>query len=183
MSKETDEILGHADENDGIEEYDNPLPDWWLGLFFFCIVWAIGYTIDYHFIAHDSQAKAYDREMADAAVRWPQKEIVVDLSPATVEEGHQIFVQNCTGCHGEDMKGKIGPNLLDGTWIHGGSLEEITHTITNGVPSKGMVTWGPILGPERIAKVAAFVYMSGPQLGLTASAATAPNDPTRPGGN
>ena len=45
MSKETNEILGHADESDGIEEYDNPLPDWWLGMFWLSIVWAFAYGI------------------------------------------------------------------------------------------------------------------------------------------
>ena len=55
MSKDTNRLLGHADEADGIEEYDNPLPDWWLGLFWLCVLWAIGYTVHYHFIADRSQ--------------------------------------------------------------------------------------------------------------------------------
>ena len=33
MSRDTNRLMGHADEADGIEEYDNPLPDWWLGVF------------------------------------------------------------------------------------------------------------------------------------------------------
>jgi cytochrome c oxidase cbb3-type subunit 3 len=55
------------------------------------------------------------------------------------------------------MKGGIGPNLLDTIWIHGGKPEEIVHTITVGVPDKGMLTWGPILGSAKVAQVAAYV--------------------------
>ncbi len=58
MSKDTNRVMGHADEADGIEEYDNPLPDWWLGLFWLTIVWAIGYTAHYHFIGNRSQEGA-----------------------------------------------------------------------------------------------------------------------------
>jgi len=69
VSKETNEILGHADESDGIEEYDNPLPDWWLGMFWLSIVWAFAYGIHYHFIGHRSQPKALAAEMAAAEAR------------------------------------------------------------------------------------------------------------------
>jgi cytochrome c oxidase cbb3-type subunit 3 len=46
MSKETNQVLGHAEESDGIEEYDNPLPTWWLGLFYFTIAWGVVYAVD-----------------------------------------------------------------------------------------------------------------------------------------
>jgi cytochrome c oxidase cbb3-type subunit III len=163
VSKEIirDRVLGHADEADGIEEYDNPLPNWWLGLFYFTIVWAVLYLVHYHFIAHRSMAKAYATELAEARRRWPASAVGATgklvLSPANIEAGAAIFKTNCTPCHGQDMKGGIGPNLLDTVWIHGGKPEEILHTITTGVSDKGMPTWGPILGPERVAQVAAYV--------------------------
>lgn len=153
------QILGHGAESDGIEEYDNPLPDWWLGLFIGCIVWAFAYAVHYHFIAHRSQVKALAAEMADARRRWPEADrpAAVVLSKDAVDKGEAIYKANCTGCHGDDMKGKIGPNLLDSIWIHGGKPDQIVHTITAGVPAKGMITWGPILGPEKISQVAAYV--------------------------
>lgn len=153
------QVLGHADEADGIEEYDNPLPDWWLGLFIGCIIWAFGYAAHYHLIAHRSQVKALAAEMAAAHLRWPQadKPATVVLSKENVEKGEAIYKANCTGCHGEQLEGKIGPSLVDSIWIHGGKPEEIVHTITAGVPAKGMITWGPILGPEKIGEVAAYV--------------------------
>jgi cytochrome c oxidase cbb3-type subunit 3 len=60
-------------------------------------------------------------------------------------------------CHGADMRGGIGPSLLDDEWLHGGSEREVLRTITDGVISKGMISWGPILGPEGVREVAAYV--------------------------
>lgn len=164
MSEEAakDRVLGHAAEADGIEEYDNPLPNWWLGLFYLTIVWAVLYAVHYHFIAHRSQPAKLAAEMAEADKRWPQQAAAaaattVNITPEAVAAGEAIFKANCVPCHGADMKGGIGPNLLDTVWIHGGKPEEILHTITVGVPEKGMLTWGPILGPQKVAEVAAYV--------------------------
>jgi cytochrome c oxidase cbb3-type subunit III len=153
------QVLGHGAESDGIEEYDNPLPDWWLGLFVGCIIWAFAYAAHYHLIAHRSQVKSLAAEMADARRRWPDagRAATVVLSKENVEKGEAIYKANCTGCHGEHLEGKIGPSLVDSTWIHGGTPAEVVHTITAGVPAKGMITWGPILGPEKIGEVAAYV--------------------------
>jgi len=160
--KELNQVLGHAEEADGIEEYDNPLPNWWLGLFYLTIAWALVYGVHYHFVAHRSEVKALAAEIEAANKRWPQEAAAaaattVDLSKENVEAGEAIFKANCVACHGADMKGGIGPNLLDTIWIHGGKPEEIVHTITVGVPDKGMLTWGPILGSAKVAQVAAYV--------------------------
>ena len=69
MSKETNRVLGHADESDGIEEYDNPLPDWWLGLLWFTVIWAVAYGVHYHFIGNRSQEGRLAAEMQAAEVR------------------------------------------------------------------------------------------------------------------
>ncbi|HXH29055.1 MAG TPA: c-type cytochrome, partial [Candidatus Polarisedimenticolia bacterium] len=111
---------------------------------------------------HRSQPKRLATEMADAARRWPEeaaaaRATTLAITPQAVEAGEAIYKANCVPCHGADMKGGIGPNLLDTVWIHGGRPEDILHTITVGVPDKGMLTWGPILGPEKVAQVAAYV--------------------------
>lgn len=162
MSKDTNEVLGHANESDGIEEYDNPLPNWWLGLFYFTIVWGVLYGLHYHFIAHRNQPATLAAEVAEADRRWPRQAaaaaaVTLEITPASVEAGEAIYKVNCVSCHGAKMEGGIGPNLLDTTWIHGGSPEQIQHTISVGVPAKGMLTWGPILGPEKVAAVAGYV--------------------------
>ena len=162
MSREEykDRILGHADEADGIEEYDNKLPAWWLGLFYVTIVGGTAYAIDYHWVSQRSEAKAYDLEIAEAAVRWPPvtAPAVVSTAPDALAAGRAIYDTNCAGCHGPELQGVIGPNLTDDTWIRGaGTPGDVVEIVTNGSPLKGMPTWGPILGQEKVAQVAAFV--------------------------
>lgn len=160
MSKETNRVLGHGAEADGIEEYDNPLPDWWLGLFIGTIVWAFAYTIHYHVLADRSPVKALAEEMAAARERWPEAAPGVAAVPTdeeSIHAGETIYQENCTGCHGVALQGGIGPSLVDSVWIHGGRPEDVAQVITMGVLEKGMPTWGPILGPEKIGRVAAYV--------------------------
>ena len=56
-----------------------------------------------------------------------------------------------------DGGGNIGPNLTDAYWIHGSKPIDIFHTVIDGVPAKGMPTWGPQLGDDRIESVVAYV--------------------------
>lgn len=163
MSRKKDVLLGHAADNDGIDEYDNPLPDWWVGLFFVTLVGAIVYGVDYHFISHRSQAAMYEAEMAAAAERWPEQDAPKELAfdSATLDAGKQVYTQTCVACHGADLTGGIGPNLVDAEWIHGGEPEQIVKTISDGIPAKGMPAWGAVLGPEKVAQVAAWILHSG----------------------
>jgi len=188
VSKDTNRLLGHADEADGIEEYDNPLPDWWLGLFWFTIVWALAYGLHYHFIGNRSQEKKLAAEMAAATDRWPAQQASTapfEFTPAAIASGETIFTQNCVVCHGPDMKGGIGPSLLDELWIHGGTAADVVRTVTEGVVEKGMLSWGPILGPEKIQQVAAYVLSRNAEaLGLPLESFLAPKGepPTSGGG-
>lgn len=167
MSKDTNRVLGHADEADGIEEYDNPLPDWWLGLLWLTIVWAAGYGIWYHFVGDRSQENYLAAEMQAAELRWPEQamaEVSFAITPEAVAAGEEIYTQNCLMCHGGELEGGIGVALNDDEWIHGGEPEDVIRIITEGVPEKGMLTWGPILGPEKVNQVAAYVLHKNAEL-------------------
>lgn len=154
-----DVILGHGADCDGIEEYDNALPSWWLGIFYFTMAWGVVYAIHYHFVGGRSQTAAYNAEIAAANERWPPpKATGVDLSPASIAEGQGIYATTCISCHGAELQGGIGPSLVDSTWIHGNQPEDILKTVTEGVGTKGMPAWGKVLGPQKTARVAAFVY-------------------------
>ncbi|HEX6062856.1 MAG TPA: c-type cytochrome [Longimicrobiales bacterium] len=157
--KPRDQVLGHAEEADGIEEYDNALPDWWLGLLWFTVIWAIGYTLHYHFIADRSQEKHLAAELAAAETRWPQSQSAAAfiVTEELAQAGEAIYQANCVACHGAELQGGIGPNLVDDVWIHGSSPDSVLKTIRDGVAAKGMPTWGPILGPDKTRQVAAFV--------------------------
>ena len=190
MSRITDEIMGHADDNDGIEEYDNPLPDWWVGLFLVTVVWGIGYAVNFHFVSEDSQLQRYEQEMAAADEMWPESDVAAPLvfDEATLAEGKDIFTQTCMACHMEGgTGGPIGPSLVDAEWLHGSDPEQIRTTITNGVTEKGMPAWGQILGPEKVRKVAAYVVDLGRNADPDAAPAVAaepeadaPEEPAEP---
>ncbi len=152
---------------DGIQEYDNPMPRWWLLLFAVTIV----LVPVYYFAPGDIGAGAkkeemYAKEMAAFAAANPDfgkstvtaealAAIVAD--PAQVEAGKAVFTTTCASCHQADGGGLIGPNLADNYWVHGGTPVAIHATITNGVLAKGMPGWGTLLKPEQINALTAFV--------------------------
>lgn len=72
--------------------------------------------------------------------------------------GENVYQQSCAACHGKKLTGGIGPDLTDDTWIHGGSFEQISATVRSGVPQKGCPTLGPVLGEEKVAQVAGFIF-------------------------
>ena len=97
--------------------------------------------------------------------------------------GKSTFLTTCASCHLEDMSGKIGPNLKDTAWIHGGLPRQVFQTINKGIPEKGMPTWGPVLGRAKVAEVTAYVMsyhtQGAPIVEVPqTSAPAAPNAPT-----
>jgi len=152
---------------DGIQEYDKRLPNWWLWTLYGAIIFAAAYWFYYHFpTEHETSFQQVDRtmnEIAVAAAKSSGAELTDDQlwtmskDSATVQAGALTFQTTCASCHMPDLSGKIGPNLKDNLWIHGGKPTEIVHTITTGVSAKGMPTWGPVLGPTKINEVAAFI--------------------------
>jgi cytochrome c oxidase cbb3-type subunit 3 len=150
------ETTGH--QWDGIEEYNNPLPRWWVWVFYATIVWGIGYTVAYPAWPLISQATpgllgASTRadvaaeiaavDAANAAIK--ERLIAADLNAigadpelATFAEnaGAAVFRTNCATCHGSGaagFEGKGYPNLLDDDWLWGGTMEDIHLTITHGI--------------------------------------------------
>jgi cytochrome c oxidase cbb3-type subunit 3 len=151
---------------DGIEEYDNPLPPWWVWLFNLSILYAFAYMIWYHVLDKpglDAELMADRKALAEkAALNQPAVASADDLAnlvndPKRVEEGKGIYDANCAPCHGQKGEGTVGPNLTDRYWLHGGDADQILSTIAEGVPAKGMIAWGPILGQQKIESVLAYV--------------------------
>ncbi len=168
--KRHDEIQGDIlHVYDGIEEADNQLPLWWVAVFLGSIAFAITYWLGvqvYH--ARPSPMESYEQNIAairaaqaEAARNQPQvtPELLATLAknPEAVAAGAAVFKQNCIACHADHGQGNIGPNLTDNFWLHGGRGVDIHHTITEGVPAKGMPTWGPVLGEGTVRNLTAFV--------------------------
>ncbi len=156
QKKHEPETTGH--EWDGIEEYNNPLPRWWLWIFYATIVWAIGYTIAYPawpginkatpgLLGYSSRAEVA-KELAEAEaanaginerlVSAPLTEIGDDpeLRQYAVQAGASVFQTWCAQCHGSGAAGVQAagyPNLLDDAWLWGGTIEDIHTTIAHGI--------------------------------------------------
>ena len=162
-----DRLLHH--EYDGIQEYDNPMPFWWKGIFALTIAYAAAYLYWFHgggpgrTIHEEYVTDVQELEARRAAA--PKEEIAIDevalaemtKDLAVVERGKAVFAKNCASCHGEDGRGVVGPNLTDRFQIHGTGRLDLHRTITEGVPEKGMLAWGTILPPAEVAAAAVWV--------------------------
>jgi cytochrome c oxidase cbb3-type subunit 3 len=148
------ETTGH--EWDGIKELNNPLPRWWLWIFYACVVWAFGYWIAYPAIplvsSHTkgllgyssraevgealAKAQAAQSGMLDRIAAADLEAVATDpeMLQFAVAGGGSAFAVNCSQCHGAGAQGFPGyPNLNDDAWLWGGSLEAIYTTIRHGV--------------------------------------------------
>ncbi len=150
------ETTGHS--WDGIEEYNNPLPRWWVWVFYATIVWGIGYTVAYPAwplitgatpgllgasTRADVEVEIAAVDAANAATK--DKLIAADLTAIGADPelanyaeraGAAIFKTNCATCHGSGaagVEGKGYPNLLDDDWLWGGTMEDIHLTVTHGI--------------------------------------------------
>ena len=150
------ETTGH--EWDGISEYNNPLPKWWLYTFYATIIWSIGYWIvmpSWPLISDHtkgvigySQRATVAKNIADAkAAQSVYLSRIAELQPAAIIQDPELFTfalaggkaafgDNCAPCHGSGAQGFVGyPNLNDDDWLWGGSLEAIETTIRYGIRS------------------------------------------------
>lgn len=141
---------------DGIEEWDNPLPKWWLYIFYATILWGVLYTIAYPawplvnratggLLGYSTRAEVAEEI---AAVEARNAELNTELASAdlfalgdnealrsyAINMGGAVFRANCSQCHGSGAQGAKGfPNLQDDAWIWGGRIDEIAWTVANGI--------------------------------------------------
>ena len=156
--REKVEVPSTGHEWDGIREYDNPLPRWWLWVFYATVVWALFYVIAYPAIplisgntkgvldytprkevaAEIEKFNAANAPVQARLVETPVEEIAKDpeLANYTANAGAAIFRTWCAQCHGSGAAGAVGyANLLDNDWLWGGSAEEIYTTVRHGIRS------------------------------------------------
>ncbi len=177
MSKDThtpdpraDEAPLMSHEYDGIREYDNPLPGWWSGIFVLTVIFAGVYWYWYHAggpgkSIHEKHAAKMQTYLAEKAEyeRTHKFEVndavLADLAAdvATLDAGGKLFMQHCVGCHLADGSGQTGPNLTDEYQIHGSSRLDLYTTIRDGVPAKGMISWGATMKERDMAALAVYV--------------------------
>lgn len=181
MTRKRDEILDH--EADGIREFDNDLPRWWLYSFYFTIVLGVLYLFNFHVLSTPLVGPAsiqaeYEADVAAAAAARPVPDDAPAAGPAgppeamtllTGEEdlasGKRIFdsqTHPCAACHRPDLGGLVGPNLTDDQWLHGCSVGEVVAAIQTGFPLQGMLPYGggPALSDREVLQVASYILAS-----------------------
>lgn len=166
------ETTGHVwDET--LQEYSNPLPNWWRWMFYITVVFAFVYFALYPGLGNFagsfgwSMRGQYDAEMKKAEETYgpkfnqflKQDLKAVAANPEAKEMGQRLFLTYCAQCHGSDAKGAPGfPNLTDGDWLWGGTSDKIKETILKGrdgvMTPKGVK---PDLSAEEIKDLANYV--------------------------
>lgn len=163
-NSQSDQLLDH--EYDGIQEYDNPMPRWWLLTFYGGIIYSVIYAFNIGPIGNGKGRIAdYEASIAAYEAQKPQDTGPLSASeiaafaadPAVQEAGKSVYGSYCAACHAPDGGGLIGPNLTDNYALHGGTPADIYHVVDVGVLDKGMPPWGKSLKPEQLRSVVAYV--------------------------
>ncbi|MDR2032796.1 MAG: cytochrome-c oxidase, cbb3-type subunit III [Azoarcus sp.] len=165
-------LQGHVwDET--LREYSNPLPRWWLYLFWATVIFAVFYLYLFPgFGTWNSNAERdrglrarYAQEIADAEAKYGplfekyRKTPVATLAkdPEAVATGQRLFLTYCAQCHGSLGKGSKGfPDLTDNDWLYGGDPETIKGSISDG-RAGAMTPLGGVLNADEIKDVANYV--------------------------
>ena len=156
---EKDEIFNVGTTNhvwDNIQELNNPLPRWWLWLFYLTIIWSIiymivmpafplitGYTMgligssqrEQVLIAYQSDVEQR-AEFGSKLVESTFEEInsTPELLEFAMANGRSAFGDNCAPCHGSGGTGSVGyPNIQDDVWLWGGEIEDIHYSVNYGI--------------------------------------------------
>lgn len=162
--------MGHVWDED-LQELNNPLPRWWLNLFYITMVFGLIYLTLYPGLGSFggllgwTEKGQYEKEMTAAGEQFNplyEKYLQSDIKVLAANRdarktGERLFVNYCTTCHGSDAGGGPGfPNLRDDDWLYGGDPQTIKATIMNGRQA-AMPAWGAVLGADGVANTAEYV--------------------------
>jgi cytochrome c oxidase cbb3-type subunit III len=159
--KDEEIVLDHS--YDGIQELDNPLPGWWVTLFFLTVVFGVLYFLYYSFGYGNSIEEKFQADMADhigetVAENESGSTVIFEKSDGVITQGKTIYASKCSACHGKHAEGVVGPNLTDPVWLNGnGTDNDIYTVITDGVPAKGMIAWKALLSNEERAALTVYI--------------------------
>lgn len=162
---ESEILLDH--QYDGIQEFDNPMPRWWVWMYWGSFWFSLAYLFHYWVGNGETVAATYKAEVtavSEIRAKEAMKQEVSEESLAqlmgdsgSLERGAATFASKCVACHLEKGQGSIGPNLTDDHWINGtGQLMDIFSVVSEGSLAKGMPAWNRQLSPQELREVVAF---------------------------
>jgi cytochrome c oxidase cbb3-type subunit III len=161
---------GHTWDED-LGEYNNPLPRWWMWLFYITIVFALGYLYLYPGLGSykgslgwtqvgqlEEEIEAAEREFGPLFQKYSSQDLkTLAADPGARAVGQKLFLNYCAQCHASDAGGSKGfPNLADKDWLYGGEPEMIKASITDG-RNGVMPPFGATLGVQGTKDVAHYV--------------------------
>jgi len=164
------ETTGHTWDED-LGEYNNPLPRWWMWLFWITIVFALAYLALYPGLGSYAgylkwtQVGQLEQENAQANAQFGplyekfagQEVAQLSKNPEALAIGQKLFLNSCAQCHASDGAGSRGfPNLTDNDWLYGGDPATIKATIMEG-RNGIMPPFAPALGEQGTKDVAHYV--------------------------
>jgi cytochrome c oxidase cbb3-type subunit 3 len=164
------DTTGHSWDGD-LAEYNNPLPRWWMWLFYITIVFSLLYLLLYPGLgtfrgmfawtsanAYTAERSEVDDRVKPLYAKYLAMEVkAVAADPQARAMGERMFLNYCAQCHGSDAGGSKGyPNLRDNDWLYGGTPDEIKASITNG-RNGIMPAFGSVLGEDGVKNVVAYV--------------------------
>jgi cytochrome c oxidase cbb3-type subunit 3 len=162
---------GHQWDED-LAEYNNPLPKWWMWLFWITIVFGLLYLVLYPGLGSFkgvlgwTSTGQYQAEQAGAEAtygplfrKYASLEIeAIAKDPQGKAMGERMFLTYCSQCHGSDARGAKGfPNLADGDWLWGGEPQAILTSILEGRNGVMPPMGAAVGGPEGVKEVAHYV--------------------------
>lgn len=163
---------------DGIQEFDNKLPNWWLWTFYIMVIFYVIYWMMYYqgggFKSDEVKIEQGLERIAQIKAAAIENSLgVVDNSKLWqlsrderfVSDGKVQYMQTCSACHGADLTAMIGAVKLPGVplhdnqWLYGAKPEDVMEIIVDGSPDKksGMQAWGPVIGEDKIIRVVAYL--------------------------
>ncbi|MEE9403448.1 MAG: cbb3-type cytochrome c oxidase N-terminal domain-containing protein [Algisphaera sp.] len=169
MPEPQDQLTGH--NYDGIQEYDNPTPGWWLWIFGITVVFGFAYafvmiTMPNLFGVHAAYDKAViAREAAQFAELGEIKGDAATLLSFLEDDskkkflgiGQGIYTAQCAACHGGAAQGSVGPNLTDEAYVYVDKIEDIYDVLVKGRKNGAMPAWRNRLPENDIILVSAYV--------------------------
>jgi cytochrome c oxidase cbb3-type subunit 3 len=163
------DVTGHT--WDGLEEFNNPLPRWWLYMFYITIVFALVYLALFPGLGswkgvlgwtehtqYEAEVAAADAKYGPIFAQYAEKDIPSLMAEdEALAMGKRIYLNYCAVCHGSDARGAPKfPNLADAEWQFGGEPEQIKTTIMYGRQA-AMPGWQAVLGDDGVEAVANYV--------------------------
>ena len=167
---EKPDLIEHTWDGD-LQDLNNPLPRWWLGLFYGTMVFALAYLVLWPGLGnyagtlgwtskgeYEAEVKAAEARFQPVYAGFMKQDIATVAADADARAiGKNLFLTYCSQCHGSDAAGAKGfPNLTDKDWLYGGDPDTIKATITDGRAGV-MPALGEALGPQGMKEVANYV--------------------------